>query len=246
MTSINWTVKRAVVVGASGGLGEAFVDHLVVRPGIEQVYALSRSGVTHASGLVTSLITNYEQPETLARAADTIETDGPLDLIIVATGLLHADDGFGPEKSLRDIEADRLARAYLVNAIGPALAAKNFLPLLNREGKTVFAALSARVGSISDNRIGGWYGYRAAKSGLNQLLKTASIEHARRWRHTAIIGLHPGTVDTGLSKPFQRNVADSKLFTPEFSAGSLLSVIDGITSKDTGKVFDWAGEEVPA
>ena len=124
--------------------------------------------------------------------------------------------------------------------------AKHFLPLLKREGKTVFAALSARVGSISDNRIGGWYGYRAAKAALNQIIKTASIEHARRWPHSAIIGLHPGTVDTDLSKPFQRNVADGKLFTSEFSAQSMLQVIDGVTAHDTGKVFDWEGKEVPA
>ena len=152
----------------------------------------------------------------------------PLDLVIVATGLLHAEDGFGPEKSLRDLDADALARSYAVNTIGPALVAKHFLPLMRRDGKSVFAALSARVGSISDNGVGGWYGYRAAKAALNQMLKTASIEHARRWPEGVVVGLHPGTVDTGLSKPFQRNVADGKLFDAAYSAGAMLDVLDGL------------------
>jgi len=115
-----------------------------------------------------------------------------------------------------------------------------------KEQKTVFAALSARVGSISDNHIGGWYGYRAAKAGLNQLLRTASIEHQRRWPHGVIIGLHPGTVDTGLSQPFQRNVAAEKLFTARDSTARMLSVIDHVTAQDSGHVFAYDGSPVPA
>ena len=124
------------------------------------------------------------------------------------------------------------------------MSAKYFAPLLRRDKKAVFAALSARVGSISDNRLGGWYAYRASKAGLNMILKTLSIEVQRRFKNQIIIGLHPGTVDTALSKPFQGNVPKGKLFTPAFSAEKLLSVIDGLSEKDSGFLFDWAGEKI--
>jgi len=241
-----WTAKRVVVMGATGGIGRAFIDLLSQRTSVEHIYAMARSDTEYSEPGVAALTADYSVPESLESAAQAVAADGPIDLVIVATGLLHAIDGLGPEKSLRDLDADKLARAYLVNTIGPALMAKHFLPLLNRDKKAVFAALSARVGSISDNRVGGWYGYRAAKAGLNQILKTASIEHARRWPQSIIVGLHPGTVDTNLSKPFQRNVVSNKLFTPDFSAGRMLSVVDTLSLSDSGKVFDWAGKEVPA
>jgi len=244
--SANWTPARCVVVGASGGIGSAFVEALSKQAGAERIYALSRHPKSDSDAKLTPISIDYARQETLEAAAQIIKEDGPLDLVIVATGLLHAHDGFRPEKSLKDLDADRLARAYLINTIGPALVARCFLPLLNRDQKTVFAALSARVGSISDNRVGGWYGYRAAKAGLNQIIRTASIEHARRWPESAVIGLHPGTVDTGLSKPFQRNVGDGKLFTPEYSANAMLDVISTVSEKDTGKCFAYDGSEVPA
>ena len=164
----NWTPKRCVVVGASGGIGSAFVDHLLARESVEQVYGFSRSEqLPVASDRLAAGTLNYADPETIAAAAELVSSDGPIDLVVVATGLLHAEDGFGPEKSLRQLDLEALSRAYLINAIGPMLVAKNCLPLLMKDQKSVFAALSARVGSISDNRIGGWYGYRAAKARLN-------------------------------------------------------------------------------
>jgi NAD(P)-dependent dehydrogenase (short-subunit alcohol dehydrogenase family) len=129
--------------------------------------------------------------------------------------------------------------------VGPALVAKHFLPLLPRQGRSVFAALSARVGSIGDNRLGGWHSYRASKAALNMLIKNASIELARTRPDAVIVGLHPGTVDTGLSKPFQRGVAHNKLFTPEYCAERLIAVTDGLTRDDTGHVFAWDGARVP-
>ncbi|MEL6947056.1 MAG: SDR family NAD(P)-dependent oxidoreductase [Pseudomonadota bacterium] len=240
------SINNAVVLGASGGIGAAFVENLAARDRVEHVFALSRTAPTTTSSKTTSLITDYTAPETLAAAAAHIAQAGPLDLVIIATGILHGDEGFAPEKSLRDLDAEKLARAYLINTIGPALAAKHFLPLMRKDERSVFAALSARVGSISDNRMGGWYGYRAAKSALNQIIKTASIEHARRWPKGIVVGLHPGTVDTDLSKPFQRNVQDNKLFKPAFSAGKMLDVLSDLVPADTGKIFDWAGKEVPA
>ncbi|NRB29550.1 MAG: SDR family NAD(P)-dependent oxidoreductase [Rhizobiaceae bacterium] len=243
----NWQPKRCVVVGASGGIGAGFVEHLLARDSVEQVYGFARSSTVSAeSDRFTTGRLDYADVGSIKAAADRVKQDGPVDLVIVATGLLHAEDGFGPEKSMRQLDPEALSRAYLVNAIGPIMVAKHFLPLLTKDRKSVFAALSARVGSISDNRIGGWYGYRAAKAGLNQMLRTASIEHQRRWPHSVIIGLHPGTVDTGLSKPFQRNVADGKLFTAQHSTGQMLNVIDRVTEADSGNIFAYDGSQVPA
>jgi len=134
----------------------------------------------------------------------------------------------------------------LVNALGPSLIAKYLLTHMKKDKKTVFAALSARVGSISDNRLGGWYAYRASKAALNMLIKTLAIEYHRRNQQLLIIGLHPGTVDTDLSKPFQRNVTPEKLFTADYSVGQLLSVIDGLIEDDSGGCFAWDGKRIPA
>ena len=244
---MSWCPKHCAVIGASGGIGTAFVQHLLKNGSVETLHCLSRSKTTtFKDDRTVDHILDYEKPETISSATAQIKEGPPLNLIIVATGLLHDESGFSPEKSLRQLDAESLARSYQINAIGPALVAQSFLPLLNKEEKSVFAALSARVGSISDNNIGGWYGYRAAKSGLNQLLRTASIEHARRWPESVIIGLHPGTVNTNLSKPFQRNVAKGKLFTAEYATSEMLNVISNVTPKDTGKILAYDGKEVPA
>ncbi len=242
-----WTKTNCVVIGASGGIGEAFVRHLVDQEQVERVHCLSRRGVIpfENTKLVGGVI-DYETPTSISQVAGIVAQDGPLDLVIVATGLLHRDGEIGPEKSLRNLEDGALEKVFRINAFGPALVAKSFLPLMRRDKKTVFAALSARVGSISDNQIGGWYGYRAAKAALNQILRTASIEHARRWPQGVVVGLHPGTVDTELSKPFQRNVAEGKLFTAPKATGEMLRVLDRLTAADTGRVFAYDGQIVPA
>ena len=139
-----------------------------------------------------------------------------------------------------------MAQVLAVNTIGPALIAKYFLPLMARDDKAVMAHLSARVGSISDNRMGGWTSYRAAKAAQNMVVKNAAIETARRDKQKIIIGLHPGTVDSRLSAPFQGNVAQDKLFSPAQSAGYLLNVIDAVTPAQSGKVLAWDGAEIPA
>jgi NAD(P)-dependent dehydrogenase (short-subunit alcohol dehydrogenase family) len=154
---------------------------------------------------------------------------------------LHGD-GLAPENALRDLNMDNFERIFAVNTFGPALVAKHFLPLIPKDTKSVFAALSARVGSISDNRLGGWHAYRASKTALNMIIKNSAIETARRYKRSCVIGLHPGTVDTGLSEPFQGGVPPDKLFTPDQSAAYLMDVIDTITPEYSGSIFDWKGE----
>ena len=163
--------------------------------------------------------------------------------MIVATGILY-DNNIMPEKSLRDLSTEKFMHLFEVNTILPALIAKHFLPKLNRQTRSVFTALSARVGSISDNRLGGWYAYRASKSGLNMIIKNAAIEIGRQNKKAIIVGLHPGTVDSNLSKPFQSNVPDGKLFTSDYSVKMLLGVLDHLTPKSSGKCFSWDGKEV--
>lgn len=144
-----------------------------------------------------------------------------------------------------ELDFDKLARSFAINAIGPALVAKHILPLLPQDERAVFAAISARVGSIGDNRLGGWYGYRASKAALNQLIKTFSIELARRHSEAVCVGLHPGTVDTALSKPFQGSVPARQLFESDKAARQLLNVLDGLNPSDTGNLFAWDGSRLP-
>jgi NAD(P)-dependent dehydrogenase (short-subunit alcohol dehydrogenase family) len=186
---------------------------------------------------------DLEDEASIARAAQAAALDGSFDLVFVATGVLHGE-GIAPEKRLGDLDRDRLLRAFSVNAVGPALVAKHFMPLLTKHGRSVFACLSARVGSISDNRSGGWYGYRASKAALNMLVRTIAIEGARSRPELVCVALHPGTVDTGLSKPFQRGVPAERLFTPAFAAERLLTVMEGLTPEDSGGCFAWDGARV--
>ncbi|KQN19417.1 hypothetical protein ASE86_13145 [Sphingomonas sp. Leaf33] len=221
----------AVVIGASGGIGAALVRRLEQSERYGAVHALSRSAGT----------IDLTDPSSIAAEAERIR--GPLALVIVATGLLHEGDR-RPERSLRALEADWLLRQYQVNTVGPALVLRHFTPLLAKDAPATIACLSARVGSISDNRLGGWYGYRAAKAALNQIVKCAAIEIARGRPQAVCVALHPGTVDTGLSAPFQGNVAEDKLFTPDYSAERLLAVLDGLTPADSGGLFAWDGERI--
>jgi NAD(P)-dependent dehydrogenase (short-subunit alcohol dehydrogenase family) len=227
----------AVVIGASGGIGSAFEAALIEEGAFEVVhgFARSRSGTQHLDLL---------DEASIAAAAAHVAQGPPPTLVIVATGLLHAGD-HGPEKALRDLDPDWLARVYAVNAIGPALVAKLFLPVMPRTGRSVFAALSARVGSISDNRLGGWHGYRASKAALNMLVSNLAIEERRRNDRAVVVALHPGTVDTGLSRPFQGSVQPGRLFDAERAALQLLDVIEQLKIPDSGKLFDYEGAEIP-
>jgi NAD(P)-dependent dehydrogenase (short-subunit alcohol dehydrogenase family) len=227
----------AVVVGASGGIGGAFVAALTEEGAFDVVHGFARA---YNGSLHIDLL----DEASIAQAAAHVAKGPPPALVIVATGLLHTPD-HGPEKALRDLDPAWLAHVYAVNAIGPALVAKHFLPIMPRTGRTVFAALSARVGSIGDNRLGGWHGYRASKAALNMLIRNLAIEEHRRNPRAIVIGLHPGTVDTGLSRPFQGNVQPGRLFDAERAALQLLDVIEGLKVPDSGKLFDFEGDEIP-
>ncbi|KQU59193.1 short-chain dehydrogenase [Sphingomonas sp. Leaf339] len=225
-------IKSAVVIGASGGIGAALVAALAEEDVAVRGLARSFTGRDHLDLL---------DEASIAAAAATLTT--PPDLIFLATGLLH-EDGNGPEKTMAVLDPVWLTRQYAVNAIGPALVAKHFLPRMPKIGRGVFAVLSARVGSIGDNKLGGWYGYRAAKAGLNQLIRSLAIEERRRNDRTIVVGLHPGTVDTALSKPFQANVRADQLFAADRAAVQLLDVIDGLKAPDSGRLFAWDGAEI--
>ncbi len=237
---------RAVIIGSSGGIGAALTAHLEAREDVSSVYALSRRGEHQSAGKVSGLPLDLTEEDSIAAAAETIRADGAPDLVIIAAGILSDATGLKPEKSLKQQSSDAFKTVFEINTIGPALVAKHFLPIMPRTGRAVFAALTARVGSISDNRIGGWHAYRASKAALNMLIQNYAIEQARRNADFIAVGLHPGTVDTALSKPFQSGVPDKQLFSPAQSASYLLKVIDGLTASDSGKIFDWAGKEIPA
>jgi NAD(P)-dependent dehydrogenase (short-subunit alcohol dehydrogenase family) len=222
----------AVVVGASGGVGGALMRRLQASRRFSRVYDLGRSGAVPL---------DLTDERSIAAAAATVNRSGFVRLIVNAAGFLH-DDRSRPEKSWRELNGDHMARAFAVNAIGPGLLMKHFMPLLAPTGKAVFAVLSARVGSIGDNKLGGWYSYRASKAALNQLVRTASVELRRSNREAMCVALHPGTVDTGLSRPFMKAGLDVQ--TPDVAALRLLEVIDRLAPEHSGGFFDYRGDEI--
>jgi NAD(P)-dependent dehydrogenase (short-subunit alcohol dehydrogenase family) len=219
-------IRNALVIGASGGIGAAFAAELAARGAV--VAGLSR----RADGL------DVTDPDAVARVMGSLE--GPFDAVIVATGIL-APEGTGPEKSLDAIDAGLMARTFAVNAIGPALLLAHVARLLPREGRSVVGVLTARVGSIGDNRMGGWHSYRASKAAANQILRGAAIEIGRKRKEAVVVALHPGTVET----PFTSAYAGHSKMTPKESARRLLEVLDGLTPEQSGGFFDYAGAVVP-
>ena len=221
---------RALVIGASGALGTAFCEQLKQDPRCAGVRALGRHTVPAL---------DLERPETIASAAAELAAEAPYQLIVHAAGLLHRDQ-IKPEKSLSTIEPEALQAVFQVNTLGPALVLRHFLPLLEPRG--AMAILSAKVGSIGDNRLGGWYAYRASKAALNMLVKTAAIELARTRPQVRLLSLHPGTVVSGLSQPFS---AAANARPADIAAAQLLTVIDQLTPADSGYFYSYDGERLP-
>lgn len=234
---------RALVFGATGGIGAALVSALANDPRCAVVFAAGRRTMAGAPK-VRPLRFALDDEASIESCVAQATQGGALDLVIVATGLLH-DERIKPEKSWAALEKEALQQAFLVNAIGPAMIAKHALGHLRRDAKSAFVALSARVGSIEDNRLGGWHAYRASKAALNMLVKTCAIELARRNPDAICASLHPGTVETPLSAPFQSGAKRQTRLAPEESAASLLKVVDRLTPADTGRLWAWDGAAIP-
>ena len=235
------TIKRNIaVVGARGAIGKAFVEYYSKDESVDHVFAFSRKKISFENRKIKSFDLDIENQTSIEDAAHNIK-DYPIDTIIVATGILHSEN-FGPEKSIKEIDFTTMTKVMAVNTIGPALIGRYFIPLLRKDAKSVLAFLSARVGSISDNKLGGWYSYRASKTALNQIIKNFSIELKRTNPEAVVLGLQPGTVDSNLSEPFKKNVAKGKLFSPEQSRELLSDVIEKATKEDSGNLIAYDGE----
>ena len=235
-------MKKVAVIGSSGAIGNAFLEHYIKDESVENIFSFSRSNIPIENNKVIHSLIDVENEASIQKAAESLE-EVKLDEIIIASGLLHTKD-FGPEKSIRDLKADNILKILSVNTVGPAIVGKYFLPLLNKNNKSVMAFLSARVGSISENKLGGWYSYRASKAALNQIIKNFSIEINRVNPQAIILGLQPGTVESNFSQPFKKNVKEGNLFTAEYSVSMLLNVINSCNTKDSGKLIGWDGEEI--
>ena len=223
---------RALVLGASGALGSALAAQLRDDPRCATVLALGRSSTPAV---------DFNAPATLDEAAHSLATHGPWNLVLVATGMLHGPTGM-PEKRLAGLRAEHMATSFAINTIGPALALAHFAPQLAQGERSVVAVLSAKVGSIGDNRLGGWYSYRASKAALNMVVKTAAIELARTHPQAVVAALHPGTVDSALSAPFR----GTKIWrSARDAAHDLLAVIDGLQPHDSGGFWAYDGQRLP-
>ena len=246
--------STALVIGASGGIGFAMTQKLLADSRFVRVIATGRD--PHQSEELKALAQQRDDlelsaldvtdPDAFRRLSASLEDRGlKPGLVIYCAGLLHDGSRLQPEKRLEDIELDALQRIFAVNTFGPALMFKSLLPLFGRNNPCVMAVISARVGSIEDNRLGGWYAYRASKSALNQIMRTATVEARRRFKGCILTCLHPGTTDTALSRPFQANVPAGKLFTSEFVAERFMTIFEGLGVEDSGAFLAWDGKPIP-
>jgi NAD(P)-dependent dehydrogenase (short-subunit alcohol dehydrogenase family) len=246
--------ESALILGATQGIGLGFVKHLLQQPNISRVFATYRT-IEAAGDLLALQTANPDRLLCLtlditdeSQIVDLVQTiqmqTKQLHWVINCIGLLH-EGTLQPEKSLSQINPEKLMQYFQVNSIGAVLLAKHLVPLLRHGDRSVFATISAKVGSIGDNQLGGWYGYRASKAALNMFMKTAAIEYGRKSPNTIIALLHPGTTDTRLSQPFQRNVPPEKLFSTERTVAQLWTVLNQLEPSDSGQFFSWDGTKLP-
>lgn len=247
---------NTLIVGANRGIGIGFVRKLLESKeyGSTKIYATYRER-NSASELIAlaeeypdkliCLSMDVTDEQQIAEGIKFIsESTNKLHLVINCVGLLH-EGTLQPEKSLRQLNSENLLRYFQVNSISSALLAKHLLPLFRHDSQSIFACISAKIGSIGDNKLGGWYGYRASKAALNMFMRTVAIEYGRKSPNTLVVTLHPGTTDTRLSQPFQRNVPPEKLFSVERTVSQLLSVINNLDKEDSGLFFSWDGSRLP-
>jgi NAD(P)-dependent dehydrogenase (short-subunit alcohol dehydrogenase family) len=247
----NSFLKTALVVGGGQGIGLGFVRQLLAMNDIERVYATYRRLESAVELLAITdprlhcLQMDITDESQIAAVMQQIQVETKaLHYVINAVGVLHEGE-MQPEKSLRHIQSEQLLRYFQVNSVGAMLLFKQVQPLLKHGDRSILATISAKVGSIGDNQLGGWYGYRASKAALNMFIKTTAIEYNRICPQTILVALHPGTTDTNLSLPFQRNVPPEKLFTVDRTVAQLLTVIDKLDRSDSGEFFAWDGSRLP-
>ena len=236
-------MRNIAIIGSSGAIGGAMTQHLARLYPEATLNAFSRKQIILSESNIICRTIDFDNEDSIASAATLAAADQPIDLVVVTSGFLH-DNNTKPEKALRDLSKDNFIKVFNANTVTPAIFAKYFVPKLNKLSPAIFAALSARVGSISDNQLGGWYAYRASKAALNMIIKNLAIETARINKKAIIVGLHPGTVDSPLSKPFQGSVPKGKLFTPEDVAVKLYETLKKLSPQQSGKCFAWDGQEI--
>lgn len=242
------TFNTALVIGAGGGIGAQILAQLAHHQGNTQVHAVSRQSLTSKHPNVTHhQMLNHDEPG-VSNLCEALKQVGQFDLVVCCIGALHGEQNkvsLTPEKRLEDISAQQLESYFKINTIIPALWLKHLVPLVKGSNKAQVVMITARVASISDNRLGGWYGYRVSKAGLNMMIKTAQIEYQRRAKNVELISYHPGTVDTNLSKPFQGNVPNGKLFTADFTASQLLKHLETLDINKAPHYIDWNNQPIP-
>ena len=232
--------QSALVIGANGGIGHALRVRLLERYPLLQLVSISRKPALPINDRDVPLAADICSEGDLQSLLEQLKQYAPFDLLLIATGWLH-DESMQPEKSFKQLSVEQLQRSFLINTIAPSMAIQTLMPVLGKHCK--IGVLSARVGSVSDNRLGGWHSYRASKAALNMLIKNYAIEFSRAPKKKIIVGLQPGTTATPLSAPFQKNVAEGHLQTPQYTATQLVEVMARLLPEDSGKLFDFLGEE---
>lgn len=237
---------KALVIGASSGIAQCLIRQLSGDKRIARVYAVSRSPAeTALPERVSWLTCDYSEAGIGATVTQLIDEPGEFSRVFICNGMLHEGDRVRPEKRLEEIDLSSVEAVFRTNTFTPLLWLKHLVGPLRSEQVCTLTLFSARVGSISDNKLGGWYSYRASKAALNMLVQTASIEYARRAKNVQLVAFHPGTTDTALSRPFQNNVPTGKLFSADFVAKQLLSIVENMTPVGHALYLDWQGREIP-